>query len=144
MAAKKTQVKSKVAAFHTLEAGTPYRNLSHNRTAFSAFTLAALAVSGYLQLTAKSATKARSKGNTALFKKLVGKTAFKTWKVRMNKEQVALSADGLNEVSARLAGESHYSTDMITVKEFVTAIQNGGTLKVGPQAFDFCATVTAE
>lgn len=135
------KVQSKVQSFKTLEKGTPYRQLMANRAAFSAFTIAAMICTGYLKLNTKSVSKAKTKGDPARLRKIVGSTAWKTWKNRMNPEHTELSVNGMNEVDARMAGASAYSTDLMYVAEVVNAIQTGGTVKLGDNTFDFCIEV---
>jgi hypothetical protein len=138
-----TKVNAKVTVLHTLEKGSPYRQLMSNRMAFSALTLASLIVTGYLKLNAKSVSASRSKGKPTVFKRMSGDSAWKTWKRRMDEEHTMLNAQGLNEVDARLSSAqgNAYHTDIMMVAEFVNAMKTGGTVKVDGKTYHFCISV---
>ena len=126
---------------------SPYTTLTKDRKAFSAWIIAAGMVGDYVTISAKGLpTKTRKKPQYGLFRMLVGSTAWNYWNgksERMNHEAAYTDDDGkkhpaiaeftqagLNEIQARLAGNSKgYDTDLELVNQFADAMRKGGTVK---------------
>lgn len=120
-----------------------YSQIQANRKAFSAYTIAALQVAGMIALSEKGAPIAK-KGNFQLFGYIVGNTAKSHWAASGRIEGGQVSAAGLNEIQARLTGQTRgYNTDLSYVKEFAHAMQKGGTVEVNGGKFSLTSSVAA-
>jgi|PlaIllAssembly_1097288.scaffolds.fasta_scaffold518411_2 hypothetical protein len=122
--------------------GVTSYDVFRNHVDFSAYTIAALAVSGMIRVTPSGGVyKPDTKAHPALFRGLVNKTAAKYW---TDKERLAedgsLTVQGLNVVQARLAGKARgYNTNLERVKEFIAAMKAAEPVKL--DGYDFSAHV---
>lgn len=135
-AAKTTPAaKVKVSAY-SIRGG--YEQVTHNRAHFSALTVAALVVSGFVALTKNGASKAKGKGDRAFFKRIASPTAGRYWTAIQRMKADEITADGLNAIHDRLTNESNqYKTDMDTIRAFVEGMKKGGPVKVGDTTYKF-------
>jgi hypothetical protein len=146
--AKGTATVKTVSAFTVAPDRTGrYDPFKSDRALFSAYTIAALMVAGFLSLTAKGApSKPKSKPQSALLRALIGPVAWRHWTV--TRERITpdgLTVDGLNEVQRRLAGESKgYNTELSLVRAVKTAIQKGGKIDRNGRPVKFDSPVSAK
>lgn len=122
-----------------------YSELTGNRKAFSAYTIAALVTANMIKVTEKGAAMA-SKGNVSMFRALVGNTAAVHWNAQGrigNDGQI--TAAGINEVQSRLAGQSRgYNTEAEFVTAFVGAMAKGGSVELNGGKFKLSSEVAAK
>jgi hypothetical protein len=118
----------------TLAKGAPYSELVHVRVHFAAWIIAAAHAAGYVKLNKASVTSTKS-GDFELFRQLVGKSAKRTWTQSGRVTEKEITAAGLNEMNARLAGQNAYATDMEIVKAAAAAIKKGGEMKLGDKVY---------
>lgn len=118
----------------TLEKGAPYFDLVHTREHFAAWIIAAAHVAGYIKLNKVSVTSTKS-GDFDLFKQIVGNSAKRTWTKSGRITAAEITAAGLNEMNARLAGQNAYSTDMEIVRAAAAAMKKGGSFKLGERTY---------
>jgi len=125
-------------AFGSVDKGTPYSAFETHAT-FSAYTVAALIVSGMVKLSANGTpSKPAGKAFPGLFRMLTGKTAWSHWTKAGRIETGALTAQGLNEIQARLSGQSRgYNTTAETVAAFAETMAKGGETKVNGKVYRF-------
>lgn len=118
------------------ESRTPYRQLTADRKAFSAWIIAAGIASGVIAMKGEAAPK-QAKGAPGLFGLLIGSTARGHWKRTGRIDDSGFTVAGLNEIQARLAGATKgYNTDRETVYTFAQAMAKGGKVEVGGRVYD--------
>lgn len=125
----------------TLAKGAPYSELAHNRAHFSGWVIAAAQVAGMIRLNKLSVTSTKKAGDFELFKELVGKSAKRTWTQSGRVTKKGITAEGLNEMNARLAGENTYSTEMDIVRREAAAMRKGGALKLGETEYKLAVPI---
>jgi hypothetical protein len=109
---------------------TPYATLESNRKAYAAWIIALGLTSGLLRVSGDGVTGTGT-GKMECLKKHCG-SAFGYWKTTKGRiDDKGFTAEGLNEISARLKGLSKgYNTTMAIVAEAQLAQKLGGTRKI--------------
>jgi hypothetical protein len=134
------------------ETRKPYGALTSSRPDFAGLTEAAFHLSGLVQRKSDSgapeAIKDGKGGGLALWKLIVGPSAYKTWADlgRINEKTGQIDVKGLNELSSRTDPNSgnSYKTSVERVKLVAEVVRNGGvlTLQKGGAKVKFGAAVT--
>lgn len=127
-----------VKAYGSEDRKSPY-SVFRLHDAFAAYTIAAAVTAGMVQLSAKgTATVPKGKAYPGLFRSLVGITAWQHWRKLGRIADGAFTATGLNEIAARLSGQSRgYNTDRAMVDAFTGAMKKGGKLEHAGRRFAF-------
>lgn len=142
--AKKTAAKAVSAALNVRVAygsedkKSPY-SVFNTHDVFSAYTIACLVVCNMVALSAKGApTKAKGKAYPGLWRMLVGKRAASYWRKKERVTSEGITAAGLNEIQARLSGNSRgYSTTLETVNAIVAVVTKGGPVTLQKTTYRF-------
>ena len=140
---------------HTLLGGkkSPYKELTAHRAHFSAWIIAAMLVSDYINISVKGApTKSQKKSQHSMLRGLVGATAWGHWNRTERMEHEGAYTDdsgkkikavaevttaGLNAIQARLSGNGKgYNTDLPTVRAFEAAMREGGKVKLDNKVYN--------
>lgn len=132
-----------VKAYATQDKAAPY-SVMHNQTAKSAYTAAALIVSGFMKLGKTGNPLKAGKGNTALFRALVGTSAYSYWKRGQLIEADEVTKAGVNKVGARLDNTAPtYRTELQAIKDMVEAMQRKGQIEIGGEKITISREVEA-
>lgn len=130
--------KKQIKTLNTVNGTSGYSDLTRCRSAFSAFTIAALIALGFANMSAKGLfTRGRRRYNPGSLRAVTGATMVSHWTNKGRIDETGLTVDGLNECARRVDDPKYaYRTTRENVVAMLTGINEGGTVKVDGHTFD--------